>query len=195
MKNIRKYSCISLLIGAAITLASALLPMLSLSNGTVQSGSVEIIGGADVPTYAFLAHEIWGGVTIYTFTFGVTLMIASLFCVIFHKTVEKHCALKTTILSLSLSFVGTVGLVCLFTWFSIVAFHEMSKHPISYPASLILGLLSFVLFIVLIMFYCEVRKKKFSVKGILVDIATSVLTLPLFFFICAKIFDILEQVF
>ena len=33
MKNIRKYSCISLLIGAAITLASALLPMLSRTSG------------------------------------------------------------------------------------------------------------------------------------------------------------------
>lgn len=84
----------------------------------------------------------------------------------------NNCTLKTTAVSLGLSFAGASGLYCFFQWYSIVVFHEMSRHPIRFPASRIIGLLSFAAFVFLIVLYCRLRKQTFSIKGILIDVAT-----------------------
>lgn len=191
MKKIKIYSSIVLILGLTLVLMSVLVPIIKINEFTAQNGSIGIIGGADTPTLQFFVYSIFGGLPIYTFTFGITLMIASLLCFFFRKAVEKYCTLKTTLFSLLISFSGSVGLTCLLAWYSIVMFDEMSSHPIEYPASIILGCLSFVLFIFLIIVYCKVRKENFFLKGILIDIATSILALPLFFLLCVKIYNVL----
>ena len=195
MQRIKKYSFISLIIGIASTLTGILLPVFAFVSYTAQGGGgVGIIGGADSPTYQFMAFQIFGGLPIYALALGAVLIIASLFCLIFRKTVARHCSLKTTALSLSLSFTGSLGLTCVLIWYSVVAFHEASTHPIEYSASIILGLLAFAIFIVLIVIYCKARRGGFSLKGVLIDIGTSILTLPLFFLICMKIIVVLQQI-
>lgn len=194
MQKIKKYGYITLSIGVVITLTGILLPIFALASRTAQGG-VGIIGGSDTPTYRFMAFRILGGLPIYALSFGAVLIIASLFCLIFGKTVTRHCSLKTTSLSLSLSLIGSLGLACVIIWYSAVAFHEASTHPIEYNASIILGLLAFVIFIVLIILYCKARRGNFSVKGVIIDIATSILTLPPFFLTCMKIINVLQQIF
>jgi hypothetical protein len=61
----------------------------------------------------------------------------------------------------------------------------MSKHPIEYPVSIILGLLCFFAFVALIVMYCILRIKKWSFKGVIIDILTSIVWLPTFFLIFA----------
>lgn len=126
MKKIKIYSSIALILGLTLVLVSVLVPIIKISNYTAQNGSIGIIGGADGPTAKFLSYSIiWGGMLIYTSIFGITLTLASLFCLTFHKTVEKHCTLKTTVYSLAISFSGAAGLVCFLLWYSISCSHSI----------------------------------------------------------------------
>lgn len=193
MKKYKIYSSIALISGLLLALASVLVPIIKLSNYTAQNGSIGIIGGADGPTAIYITSHLLGGRLILTLILGLTLFLCGGFCLIFKSTVINNCRLKTTALSLIISFFGASGLSCFFVWYSIVAFHEMPKHPIAYPLSIIGGILSLVAFIITIILYIKVRKENFKIKGIVVDIITSITTLPILFLLVAKIFAILQS--
>ena len=106
-------------------------------------------------------------------------------------TVKTHCNVNTSIISLGLSGVGALGAACALRWYIIVLFHDMSKFPIEYPTSILLGVLSPFVFIVLIVLYIKERKKNWSVKGIIIDVLTSILFLPTFFFLFMYLFEII----
>ena len=186
MKKIKIYSSIALISGLVLVLASVFIPIIKLSNYTAQNGSIGIIGGADTPTLLFLLQYSDGGL-LFTSILGLTLFLSGAFCLIFKRVVINNCRLKTTVLSLIISLFGATGLVCFFIWYSIVAFHEMSMHPIAYPCSIFAGLLSLMGFVTAIVFYIRVRKKNLKPKGIIIDILTSIITLPTLFLLVAKI--------
>lgn len=193
MKKFKKYSSVCLISGLLLALTSVLVPIIKLSNYTAQNGSIGIIGGADAPTQLFLLRYSDGHL-LFALILGLTLFLCGGFCLVFKRTVTNNCRLKTTALSLIISFFGASGLSCFFIWYSIVAFLEMSKHPISYPLSIIGGILSFVAFIITIILYIKARKKNFKIKGIVVDIITSIITLPTFFLVCTEIYNLLQQI-
>ena len=120
------------------------------------------------------------------------MFLSGAFCLIFKRVVINNCSLKTTALSLIISFFGASGLACFFIWYSIVVFHEMSKHPLSYPLSIIGGMGSLVAFVATIVFYIRARKENLKIKGIILDIITSIITLPTFFWLCAEIYNLLQ---
>jgi len=66
----------------------------------------------------------------------------------------------------------------------------MSKHPIEYPVSIFLGVLSFVAFVGLIFLYFKERKTNWSVKGIIIDVLTYAVYLPTFFFAVSWLYEI-----
>ena len=154
--------------------------------------SIGIIGGADKPTLLFLL-KYSDGHLLFALILGLTLFLCGGFCLIFKRTVTNNCRLKTTALSLIISFFGASGLSCFFIWYSIVAFLEMSMHPIAYPLSIIGGILSLVAFIIAIILYIKARKEHFKIKGIIIDILRSITTLPILFLLVAKIFAILQS--
>jgi len=193
MRKFKIYSSSALISGLLLALASGLVPIIKLSNYTVQNGSVGIIGGADAPTLLFLLRYSDGHL-LFALILGLTLFLCSGFCLIFKRIVTNNCGLKTTVLSLIISFFGSSGLSCFFMWYSIVAFHEMPKHPISYPLSIIGGIFSLVAFIITIILYIKARKEHFKIKGIVVDIITSIITLPTFFLVCTEIYNLLQQI-
>lgn len=192
MTKLKICSYVALCIGAILTLASTVLAFIFISSA-MQNEGIAIIGGADIPT-ALIIFSILGEYTLYPFIIGITLVIGALFCLIFRKTTENNCTLKTTMLSLAISFIGAAGLCCVYVYGSIAAFHEFSKHPIAYPMSIGLGLLALALFVILIAFYCISRKDRFSVKGLIVDIFTSILCLPSFLLVCIVIGNMLEGI-
>ena len=151
-----------------------------------------LIGGADGPTAIYLTSHLLDGNLLFTLILGLTLFLNGAFCLIFKRAVINNCGLKTTALSLIISFFGASGLVCFFIWYSIVAFHEMSKHPLSYPLSIIGGMGSLVAFVSTIVFYVRARKENLKIKGIILDIITSIITLPTFFWLCAEIYNLLQ---
>ena len=194
MKKFKIYSSVCLISGLLLVLASVLVPIIKFSNYTAQNGSIGIIGGADGPTAIYITSHLLGGRLILTLILGLTLFLCGGFCLIFKRTVTNNCRLKTTALSLIISFFGASGVSCCFIWYSIVAFHEMSKHPISYPLSIIGGILSLVAFIITIIIYIKARKEHFKIKGIVVDIITSIITIPTFFLVCTEIYNLLQQI-
>ena len=194
MKKIKIYSSIALISGLVLVLASVLIPIIKFSNYTAQNGSVGIIGGADGPTAIYLTSYLLDGNLLFTLILGLTLFLSGGFCLIFKRVVINNCRLKTTALSLIISLIGASGLICFFIWYSIVAFHEMPKHPLSYPLSIIVGIILLVAFIITIIFYIRARKENLKVKGIIVDIITSIITLPTFFWLCAEIYNLLQRI-
>ncbi len=180
--KLKQISLLTLLTGVLFSIIGVIVPLIRLQNYISQNGAIGIIGGADMPTTYFLVFRIMNGWPFVAILFGITLIVSALFCLIFSKTVKNSCNIKTTALSLGLSTVGAAGLVCFFLWFSIVSFGEMSKHPIEYPLSVLLGILCFFAFIVLIAIYLKLRKINWSMKGFCIDILTSIIFLPTFFF-------------
>ncbi len=192
MKKFKTYSSIALISGLVLVLASVLVPIIKFSNYTAQNGSVGIIGGSDKPTLLFLL-KYSDGPLLFAFILGLTMFLCGGFCLVFNRVVIKNCELRTTALSLVISLFGASGLACFFIWYSIVVFHEMSMHPIAYPVSIFAGLLSFIMFVTAIIFYIKVRKNNFKPKGIIIDILTSIITLPTLFLLVAKICAILQS--
>ena len=194
MKKYKIYSSIALISGLLLVLAYVLVLIIKLSNYTAQNGSIGIIGGADGPTAIYVTSQLLGGRSLLLLILGLTLFFCGGFCLVFKRTVTNVCRLNTTALSLIISFFGASGLSCFFIWYSIIVFHEMSKHPITYPLSIIGGILSLVAFIITIILYIKVRKENFKIKGIVVDIITSIITLPTFFLVCTEIYNLLQQI-
>ena len=182
--KLKQMSLLTLLTGVLFSIIGVLIPFITLKNYTYQNGAIGIIGGADTPTYEFVVFRIMNGWPFVASLFGITLIVSALFCLIFSKTVKNNCNIKTTALSLGLSAVGAAGLVCAFLWFTIVSFGEMSKHPIQYPVSVLLGIISFLGFIVLIALYLKIRKTNWSIKGFIIDVLTSIIYLPTFSLYC-----------
>lgn len=193
MRKIKIYSLITFSLGLLLVLVSVLVPIIKLNNFTSQNGSIGIIGGAGMPTLLFLLRYILGGHLLYTFVLGLTLFLCGGFCLIFGRVVINNCSLKTTALSLMISLFGASGLFCFFIWYSIVVFRETSMHPITYPLSIFAGLLSFIAFVTAIVFYIRGRKTNLKPKGIIIDILTSIITLPILFLLVAKICTILQS--
>jgi len=190
--KLKQMSLLTLLTGALFSIIGVIIPFITLKNYTYQNGGIGIIGGADTPTYEFVVFRILNGWPFVTILFGSALIVSALFCLIFSKTVKNNCGIKATVLSLGLSAVGALGLVCAFLWLSIVSFGEMSKHPIEYPVSVLLGIISFFGFIVLIALYLKTRKTNWSIKGFIIDVLTSIIYLPTFFFAFSYLYNTLS---
>lgn len=173
MKKFRTYSYIVL--GSGLFLALVYIIALAVKLVTIsQNGGFGIIGGADLPTLRIILSDYWPSIVI-----GLILVACSAFCLVFSKTVMNNCTLKTTAVSLGISFAGMSGLYCFLQWYSIVVFHEMSRHPIRFPSSIVIGLLSFAALVFLIVLYFRLRKQTFSIKGILIDVATCLVAFAL----------------
>ena len=177
-----KHACLlTLLSGVLFTAIGAVIPFIKFQNHISESGAIGIIGGADTPTYEFnVLRIIMNGWPFVVILLGITLTVSALLCLMFAKAVKNNCNVKTSVASLGISAVGAMGLVCFFLWLTIAAFHEMSKHPITYPLSVSLGLLCLLLFFVLIAIYLWLRKKTWSIKGVIIDVLTSIIYLPVF---------------
>ena len=194
MKKYKIYSSIALISGLLLVLASVLVPIIKLSIYTSQNGSIGIIGGADGPTAIYLTFRLSGGRLPIALILGLTLFLCGGFCLVFKRVIISNCGLRTTALSLVISSFGASGLFCFFIWYGIVAFHEMSMHPIAYPLSIIGGIFSLVALMITIILYIKSRKENLKIKGIILDIITSIITLPIFFWLCAEIHNLLQRI-
>lgn len=186
--NVKKIARIAFIIGGALMLIGFVLPFIVLTFKTSEGGAVGIIGGADKFTLDLLLRNTLSGFPLCLTWLGGTVAVSSLFCIIFSKTVQKHCGVKTSVISLLLSAVGALGMVCFLLWLSMAAFDEISKYPIEYPFSVAVGCTALMVFICLIAFYCTARLQRgWTLKGFLIDVLTSILCFPAFF-ICISWF-------
>ncbi len=187
--KLRKFALLALAVGVVLLGLGVAGPFLVLHN---DGKSVGIIGGADVHTYRYIWSHIvlsWPGGVLFL---GAALSLSALFCLIFTKTVQKHCRVDTSLAAVGLSAVGAAGLVCFLFWIVAVAFGGRDRNPIVYAYSIFLGAVCFFAFLGLCALYVVRRQKNSSVLGVLIDVFTSILYLPGFFtllFWLAKILD------
>ena len=183
--KLKRYSIFVLLSGVLFSLAGALMPVIHCS-------TMGIIGGAGASTYKLALQSLFDGLPVVLILLGVSLILSAGFCLLFSKTVKAHCHLATSAISLGLAAVGGTGIGCVLLWFSIAAFHEMSRHPITYPVSIAVGMLCFGVFLFLIALYFGKRKENWSISGIVIDVLTSIVFLPTFFCCFQYLYEILR---
>lgn len=190
--KLKRSSICALILGVVILAFALAMPVLYLESYAT-NGAVNIIGGVGTPTYKTLLFSLLEGLPFALVLLGVSLIVSATFCLIFSKTVNAHCSITTSIISLGLSAIGAAGLVCVLVWFITVAFGEAARHPILHPVSIILGIICLLAFIVLILVYFKARKTKPSAKGIVIDALTSIIYLSPFFFVLASLYEIIEN--
>lgn len=187
--NVKKRSLIVLLLGLVITALGAVIPCVVMKNYESIYGSVGIIGGAGMPTYQFLLFRTFEGLPFCLMLWGVSLTLAAAVCLFFSKTVQTHCHRKTTILALGMSSVAALGLLCGFMLYTFSCFGERYKHPIEYPASILLGVICLATLVILAWLY---YKNRSSVRGMIPDLATTVWFFPSFFYFWSFVYTLLE---
>ena len=185
----RKPALVALGLGLLILLLGVSMPFVHFQT-IANDGAIGIIGGADGPTYFFFLFSLFNGLPFVFVLCGATIVITALLSLLLHSKVIKYCTLLTSAISLALSAVGGLGLTCAFLWFTIAAFGEMSRYPIAYPVSIAVGIGSLCTFIVLISLYLKHRRANWSWQGFVIDILTSILYLPAFFFVFAWIAEL-----
>ena len=192
--KLRRYALWVLLSGIGVALVGLLTPIVYLRI-VMHGGSSGIIGGMDGPTYWFILSRLYDGWPIAFIMLGISVVISSGFCLLFSKTVHTHCNIKTSAISLGLSGVGAAGLVCAIWCFAIGALGGVSKHPIQFPVTMLLGVLCFLAFILLIGLYFMVRMKNWSIIGVIIDVLTSIVYLPAFFWIISYVYEGFSRIF
>lgn len=183
----KRNALIVLICGVVLLALGFGLPIVAMQGA--DPAATGIIGGADAPTYQFLLFNIFDGLMPVLVAFGISIVISSGFCLVFSKTVMKHCGIRTSAISLGLSCVGGAGLVCFMVWF----FAEASKHPIEYPASMAGGLACLGVFSILIVLYFKTREEKCTAIGVVIDVLTSIVYLPAFFWLFTWLAEILSS--
>ncbi|MBE6797656.1 MAG: hypothetical protein E7531_04895 [Ruminococcaceae bacterium] len=178
--KLRRSSLWVLFLGCSFLLFG-LTPIIYSKIHTANSGYIGIIGGAEVPNYKLMLFFLLDSLPFILISLGIALIVSAAFCLLFQNAAKTHCNISTSIISAGLSAIGALGLIFVFLWFSIVSFGEMSKHPIEYPLSILLGVFCLLAFFVLIIVYIKMRKSNWSIKGIIIDISTSIIYLPFFF--------------
>lgn len=192
--KLRRYALWTLLLGIGVALVGLLTPIVYLRI-VMHGGSSGIIGGMDGPTYWFILSRLYDGWPIALILLGISVVISSGFCLLLSRTVSTHCNIKTSAISLGLSGTGALGVYCVLWWVTLAAFGEASKHPVVYPVSIALGMLCFLAFILLVGLYFMVRRKNWSVIGVIIDVLTSILYLPSFFMIISYIHAAFGRIF
>lgn len=185
--EMRRFS-LSMLIGGVVSLiiggAAPIVAMESaMESAMADPGAVSVIGGAGAPTYEFVVFTVLDGWPFCLMLLGGSLVITGAFGLIFRRTTQAHMSVGTTLVSMALAAVGGVGAWCALMLYVIAAFGEVSRHPVGHPGSLIVGTLALIGAAILVGAYWKLRRAKWSVKGIVIDVVTCLLYLPSFFFL------------
>ena len=176
--RIRRGAIITLIISSALFVLLLLLPFLLFRE---QKDSVGIIGGADGPTAIFVTGQIWSQFGAVVPLFLGAVVLCSLFCAVFPRTVMESCTRQTSVVSLGLSATFCFGIYCALSVVSCLAFGSVKKYPFRIPLGIAAGIVFLILFLILGWLYVKLRRERFSWRGLALDILLFLLYLPSFF--------------
>lgn len=125
---------------------------------------------------------------------SVLLMLTALVCLIFPKTIKNHCSVKTSLLALGISLIGGLGILCFFNGWGMAWSGGSEAHPVKYPLTRAIGGIALLIFMFLILFYIWGRKSCWSLKGLLIDLATSLLYIPAFSYVFLVLYYVVERI-
>ena len=191
MRRYKLFWLLALMTGISLLLIGVVFPLILLLVSAPKS-SIGIIGGADIPTAKFVLQLLFAKFQV-PIILGLTFIVMSTFCLMFRRTICKHCSIKTTLLSLGISCSCSMGYTGFLNWYFIVLFHEMSRHPIRYPGSIAMGIVALISFLIFTIWYCIAKKKKVTILGVLIDVATILLTFTWFSVLWTGVINIFER--
>ena len=125
---------------------------------------------------------------------GVDFFVCGIIGLFFYAYFSKICTLKTTVTALAISTNVGLGIWCCMSLLSCHFLTTPNKHPIRYPASIVLGGICFIVFCVLICFYIKFRSVNKTVKGVVADVILAIIWLPLFVVLFAVLDRILGMI-
>ena len=175
--GIRRVASITLIISSALFVILLLLPFWLFRE---QGDSVGIIGGADGPTAILVTGQIWRQFGSAVPAFLGAVILCSLFCAVFPRSVRENCTWQTSGVSLGLSATFCLGMYCAISVAACLAFGSIKTHPIRIPLGIGIGTVCLILFLILGWLYVRLRRARFSWKGLVLDILLSLLYLPSF---------------
>lgn len=182
MNKVRTYSIVTLVVGAICAVVGGITPYIITLVNTANDGSVGIIGGADGPTaYYITSHLQLSNLAAGFFWAGLCVTLISLIYLIFSKTVEANCRIKTSAIAVGISAACASGFYSGLIWLIILAWAGKDVHPIRFPIATAVVVISLVALVVLVVLYIKARKKHRSIKGFLIDLATAIISIPMFF--------------
>ena len=153
-----------------------------------------IIGGADRPTVNRYWREMLNRPHGLLIHLGAVGAVTSCLALIFSRTVKKNCSLPTSGTALGLSACASLGAYSLLIFASCFFLTKTSKHPIAFPASVCVGWLALIGFILLMALYCRLRAVKPSRIGVFYDVTFSLLCMPACFWSCNIIYNLLSGI-
>ena len=106
--------------------------------------------------------------------------------------VGRYCKSPTALTAAMLGISVGGGVYCFLQWLVIVSFGEYSRHPISYPMSIVGGLIFLGIFIAFAMLYMIKRAQKLTAKGIIADIALGIIMIIPSFVLCSCLRNLLS---
>ena len=98
---------------------------------------------------------------------------------------KKHFTVKTCILALILSAAAGLGMFALLLFASCCFLTNPTRHPIAFPASILIGLVALTVFAICFYKYIQARSAAPSNWGVLTDILGAILLSPVFGYLFA----------
>lgn len=188
----KKLFIILIAIGILLFLAALAIPIVAEISGSLFLG--DFYGPQDDRYYIINFTTETGIVLFKVFGAGIAVCGASGF--IFNKVIQKNCSYDTTVVAVLFSINGGISLFSIYIFvFGCHFFTEPKNHPILYPASITLIILSFLAFCGLMYVYIRMRKGNMKLTGILFDLLLSIIFVGGFFVISVMIYDTASDIF
>ena len=176
MKTNRKPFVISFFCGVGILLLTFLRFFLLLF---LNPQGTSIIGGADIPTLNYCIYLVFATPQGVFFFIGAFLILISIFCLIFNKTVVNNCNFKSAKNILGVSFCGTATYSFLNHANAVysglyITDDEMSKMLFSDSllyVCLIIAAVALAFLIIFIVKYIKSKIVDFKIKGFILETA------------------------
>lgn len=169
-------------------------PFVVLQNYAQEVG---IIGGADAPTYWYIMmnrREMNGWPMCFVLS-GIPMFLTAVFRLSCPDKEEECCPASTTLVTLGISAFGGSGLFFGLNMMIIVGFAGASQYPVAGPVYTALAVISLLCFVMLIFFYAFLRSVHKSRLGVFLDVVTSILYLPAFFWTIGLLFGKAEEIY
>lgn len=179
-------------VGILLFLSALIIPIMAEFSGSLILG--DFYGPQDDQYYIINSTTEEG--TMLFKVFGAGIFACGVFGLIFNKAIHKNCSFDTTVVSVLFSVDGAVGLFGAYAFiFGCHFFTEPKNHPILYPASITLIILSFLAFCSLMCVYIRLRKKNAKIIGVLFDFLLSIIFVGGFFIIGIMLYDTTSEIF
>ncbi len=193
LMKLKTFTKLIFILGLTLLVTSLILPpvLLVLCNAGT---SVGFIGTGDISKFKFitmLLHLAYTGWPTLCIILGATLLVISALCKFCKNAIANYMSIKTTLCALIFSFASGLILCSLYNLFVIV----IADLPSAYPkfasaiyiyrtlciASIIGAVIGLISAIIVAVIYARLKKKSFTLKGLLMDIGFSLLCFPFFF--------------